>query len=70
MTTTAKVLMKFQSLSEDQRMQVLDFIEHLPAKDTTQPSKLFGLFKGHETTEEEIAEARRELWGKFPRENV
>lgn len=70
MTTTAKVLMKFHSLSEDQRMQVLDFIEHLPANNIPKPSKLFGLFKGHETTEEEIAEARRELWGKFPREDL
>ncbi|MFT3881493.1 MAG: hypothetical protein QM703_17730 [Gemmatales bacterium] len=70
MTTTAKVLMKFHSLSEDQRIQVLDFIDHLPADTSSKPSKLFGLFKGHETTEEEIAEARRDLWGEFPREDV
>ncbi len=31
---------------------------------------LRGLWKGHDTTEEDIAEAREEMWGSFPREDI
>jgi hypothetical protein len=31
---------------------------------------LRGLWRGLDITEEEIAEARREMWGNFPREDI
>ncbi|HEX8683129.1 MAG TPA: hypothetical protein VF707_12495 [Ardenticatenaceae bacterium] len=31
---------------------------------------LYGLWKGINITEEDIAEARREMWGNFPREDL
>ncbi len=30
--------------------------------------KLGGLLKGSDTSEEDIAEVRKEMWGKFPRD--
>jgi hypothetical protein len=33
-------------------------------------SPLRGLWKGVDISEEEIAEARREMWGNFPREDI
>jgi hypothetical protein len=70
MTTTMELMLKVQSLSEEQQRQVLDFINRLPAAQAQPPRlDLYGLFKGFNTTEEEIAEARREMWGNFPRED-
>lgn len=68
MDTTTRLILKIQTLNEDQKLRVLDFIEQLPTSPTDERRTLFGLFKGHDTTEEEIAEARREMWGNFPRE--
>jgi len=31
---------------------------------------LRGLWRGMDTTEEDIAEARREMWSNFPREDI
>ena len=39
----------------------------------TQPApreSLYGLWKGLNITDEDIAEARREMWGNFPREDI
>ena len=43
------------------------------ALQTAQPTRrqsLRGLWRGLDITEEDIAEARREMWGGFPREDV
>lgn len=40
---------------------------------TTQPApreSLYGLWRGLNITDEDIAEARREMWGNFPREDI
>lgn len=68
MSTTTRIVLKVQTLTEDQQRQVLKFIEQLPSASHESRVELFGLFKGHDTTEQEIAEARREMWGNFPRE--
>lgn len=70
MTTATKVLLKLQTLSEDQQQRVLEFIEQLPPTPPRSRPGLYGLFKDFDTSEEEIAEARREMWGNFPREDV
>jgi hypothetical protein len=52
--------------------EVLDFVEFLrvhaapkrPLRDVA------GLFKGFDISPEDIDEARREMWGAFPREDV
>lgn len=69
MSTTTLLTMKVQILTEQQQQQVLEFINQLPAPPPPPRVPLYGLFKGYDTTEEEIAEARRELWGNFPRED-
>jgi hypothetical protein len=53
MTIAAKLLLKLQSLPEEQRAQVLDFIERLPAAEL-RPRPLvdpIGMFAGYDTTE-------------------
>ena len=44
--------------------QELRAVQPMPRK------SLRGLWKGLNITESEIAEARREMWGNFPREDV
>ena len=48
---------------------VPDIERELKAACTPRKS-LRGLWRGLDITEEEIAEARREMWGNFPREDV
>jgi hypothetical protein len=69
MTVATQVMLKVQTLPEDQQRQVLEFIEQLPPRSPQPRPPLYGLFKGFDTTEEEIAEARREMWGNCPRED-
>jgi hypothetical protein len=65
------VLDKLRDLPPDKQQAVLEFVELLqqngaPAK----PLKGFeGLLEKYnvQITEEDIAEARREMWGNFPR---
>ena len=66
------VLEKLRGLLPEKRQAVLEFVESLrengaPAK----PLKGFeGLLEQYnvQITEEDIAEARREMWGNFPRD--
>jgi hypothetical protein len=66
----SKVLLKLQMLPEEKQRQVLEFIAQLPTERPGPRISLFGLFKGIDTTEEDIAAARREMWGHFPREEL
>jgi hypothetical protein len=68
MAATTLLVIKVQALTEQQRQLVLNFIDQLPSPSRPQ-THLYGLFKGIDTTEDEIAEARREMWGNFPRED-
>ncbi len=63
---------KWPRLTEAQQRAVLEYIETLApthSEPPAAPPSLYGLFAGYETTEEDIAEARREMWGNFPRED-
>src|SRR5205823_1790555 len=62
MTIATQVLLKLQTLPEDQQRQVLEFIEQMSLRPSPPRTPLYGLFKGCDTTEEEIAAARREMW--------
>jgi hypothetical protein len=72
MSIEQKLLEKVRGLSLDKQQEVLEFAQSLSK--TENPRKplhsLEGLWKdlNIEITEEDIAEARREMWGNFPRD--
>jgi len=49
---------------------VPDIERELMAAPPTPRKSLRGLWRGLDITEEDIAEARREMWGSFPREDI
>ena len=72
MTIEQQVLEKLRDLPPEKQKGVLDFVDFLKEKSTS-PKKplrsLLGLWSDLKVhlTEEDIAEARREMWGNFPR---
>ena len=72
MTIEEKVLEKLRELPPDKQKEVLDFVDLLKERDTTKTPRrsLLGLWADMDfhVTEEDIAQARREMWGNFPRD--
>ncbi len=72
MTIEEQLLQKLRDLPPDKQKEVLDFVEFLKEKNGTAKTRrsLRGLWKdlNIQITEEDIAEARREMWGNFPRD--
>jgi hypothetical protein len=72
MTIEQQVLEKLRDLPPDKQKEVLDFVDQLKeGKAPKKPLKsLLGLWAdlNFHVTEEDIAEARREMWGNFPRD--
>ena len=72
MTIEEQVLEKLRELPADKQQAVLEFVDSLKKNGgQNKPLKsLRGLWAdlGIQITEEDIAEARREMWGNFPRE--
>ena len=72
MTIEEQVLEKLRELPPEKQKEVLDFVDFLKEKNRpVQPRRsLLGLWEdlNINIAEEDIAEARREMWGKFPRE--
>ena len=72
MSVEDALIEKLRALPPDKQQEALDFIEFLQRKaKTAQPRRsLEGLWAdlGVDITEEEIAEARREMWGNSPRD--
>lgn len=66
------LLQKFKALPPEKQQEVLDFAEFLEQKSAPKRSRrsLLGAFAhmGIHVSEEDIAQARREMWGNFPRE--
>ncbi|MEY3868937.1 MAG: DUF2281 domain-containing protein [Microcoleaceae cyanobacterium] len=68
------VLDKLRELPPDKQQEILDFAEFLQQKNS--PRKPLKSVKGMwanldiEITEEDIAQARQEMWGNFPREDI
>ena len=66
------VIEKLRVLPEDKQEEVLDFVEFLERKTLpkTNPRSVMGALShlNVHVAEEDIAEARREMWGNFPRE--
>lgn len=74
MSIEKSLLEKLEKLPAEKRQEVLDFIESLEKKVAHKAPRrsLKGLWAdlGVEITAEDIAEARREMWGRFPREHI
>jgi Protein of unknown function (DUF2281) len=72
MTIEEQVLEKLRDLPPEKQKEVLDFIDALKEKNgSKKPLKsLRGLWAdlNIHITEDDIAEARREMWGNFPRD--
>lgn len=72
MTIEEAVVEKLRALPPERQQEVLDFVEFLEQRGTRKrPRKSAeGLWAdlGITITEEDIAQARREMWGNFPRE--
>lgn len=72
MTIEEKVLQKLRELPEEKQREVLGFVESLKKTDGPRRPRrsLRGLWAdlGIEITEEDITQARREMWGNFPRD--
>jgi hypothetical protein len=70
MSAATLLATKWPLLTEQQQLQVLELIERLAPPTAKSPALIdpYGMFAGYETTED-IAEARKEMWGNFPRED-
>ena len=72
MTVEEKVFAKLRALPEAKQLEVLDFTEFLENRERkpTPLKSIVGLCAdmGIHISAEEIDEARREMWGNFPRE--
>ncbi|MEO8126657.1 MAG: DUF2281 domain-containing protein [Bryobacteraceae bacterium] len=64
------VVAKLRELPADKQQEVLDFASFLGTKRIRPRKSLYGFWKDLDISisEEEIAEARQEMWGNFPRE--
>ena len=74
MTVIENVVQKLADLPPGSQLEVLDFVEFL-AKKSGQRHPLFnpeGLWanQGSDISPEDIAEARREMWGKYDRQEA
>jgi hypothetical protein len=72
MSIEEQVIEKMRELPHERRQEVLDFVDFLREKNGVKKPRrsLRGLWKdlNIEITEEDIAQARREMWGNFPRD--
>lgn len=72
MTIQEQLMEKLRQLPSEKQKQVLEFVDSLQ-KESGAPKKLRsleGLLEDFniEITDEDIAQARREMWGNFPRD--
>ena len=75
MSIEEAVIEKLRSLPADKQREVLRFTESLSASNPGKKPRqsLEGLWIGlgqTPITEEDIAEARKEMWGNFPRDDI
>jgi hypothetical protein len=74
MSIEKSLLEKLLKLPLEKQKEVLDFVESLQKETTPQRPRrsLKGLWAdlGIQISSEDFAEARREMWGGFPREDI
>ena len=70
MNIETAIIENLRVLPEDKQQEVLDFLEFIKTKKLLKPSscKIKGMCADLNVhiTEEDITEARREMWGNFP----
>ena len=61
---------RVRELPPERQQEVLDFANFLGTKTKRPRKSMYGLWKdlGISFSEQDIAEARKEMWGNFPRE--
>lgn len=66
------LIAELRELPADKQLEVLEFVRSLQTKPKRPLKSLYGLRVGHgvDISEEDIAEARKEMWGNFPREHL
>jgi hypothetical protein len=73
MTLKESIVEVVENLPIERQREVLDFAEFLRHREKSNGKKprksLKGLWKGVNITAEDIDEARREMWGNFPRDD-
>ena len=64
------VIANLRELPSEKQQEVLDFTNFLGARERPPLESLEGLWAGQgvDISEEDIAELRREMWAKFPRD--
>lgn len=74
MSLDESFLEKLRQLPPDKQREAIDFVEYLHKKSSVTGSKrgLKGLWSdlSFDISEEDLTQARREMWGNFPREDV
>jgi hypothetical protein len=74
MSIEKSVMEKLESLTPEQQVKLREFLGSLePSNGPKTPRRsLLGIFKDLNVhiTEQDIDEARREMWGNFPREDI
>lgn len=74
MTTWELIAEKAKDLPLDKQQELLDFAEFLRARACAKPAlkSSFGLWEdlGANISAEDIDEARRAMWGNFPRNDI
>jgi hypothetical protein len=72
MTIEQQVIEKLRDLPPEKQKEVLEFVDHLKEGSSikTPRHSLLGLWAdlNFHVTDQDIVEARREMWGKFPRD--
>lgn len=69
-TIEEAIVARVRELPPERQQEVLDFANFIGEKAKRPRRSMYGLWKGMglSFSEEEIAEARKEMWGNFPRE--
>jgi hypothetical protein len=74
MTTWQLIVEEAKALPPDKQQELLDFAEFLRQRSATRAAlkSSAGMWRDLEVdiTAEDIDSARREMWGKFPREDI
>ncbi len=73
MSTQSSIIEKILSLTAEQQREVMEFVESLKKSPNPRPARrsLMGAFShlNVHISEEDLAEARHDIWRNFPRED-
>lgn len=73
MTVVESIIESVENLPAERQRELLNFTEYLEYKEKSNGGKprrsLRGIWKNVDISAEDIDEARREMWGNFPRED-